>query len=115
MKFDELDSKMRVFETVHDVIVLPGINIVARLDGRNFTRLTREVHEFDAPFDIRFRDLMVETTRHLLECGFEAIYAYTESDEISILFHPSITPIDIVLCRCGIEMAGKPARLKGAV
>ena len=39
MKFDELDQRMRVYETAHDLCVLPGLWIVARLDGRNFTRL----------------------------------------------------------------------------
>ena len=34
MTFDELDTRMRLFETAHDVCVLPGISIVARLDGR---------------------------------------------------------------------------------
>ena len=47
MKFDELDSKMRVFETAHDRSVLPGMFLVARIDGRNFTRLTKEVHKFE--------------------------------------------------------------------
>jgi len=91
MKFDELDSRMRVFETAHDYVVLPGIYMVARIDGRNFTRLTKEVHQFQTPFDEQFRDYMVETTWHLMNCGFEALYGYTESDEISILFHPAIS------------------------
>jgi tRNA(His) 5'-end guanylyltransferase len=87
MKFDELDQKMRVFETAHDLCVLPGLYMVARLDGRGFTRLTKEVHEFEAPFDARFRDLMVQTAEHLMSgCGFNVVYGYTESDEISVLF-----------------------------
>lgn len=86
MKFDELDRRMRRFETSHDHSVLPGIYMVARIDGRSFTRLTKEVHAFDRPFDERFRDHMVETTRHLMECGFNVVYAYTQSDEISLLF-----------------------------
>ena len=32
MKFDELDARMRVYETAHDHCVLPGIYIVARLE-----------------------------------------------------------------------------------
>jgi tRNA(His) 5'-end guanylyltransferase len=64
MKFDELDARMRVYETAHDHCVLPGIYMVARLDGRSFTRLTRERHAFAAPFDERFRDLMLDTTEH---------------------------------------------------
>ena len=89
MKFDELDQRMRVFETAHDVCVLPGMFMVARLDGRGFTRLTKEVHKFEAPFDERFRDLMLDTTEFLMtDCGFSFVYGYTESDEISLLFAP---------------------------
>ena len=85
MKFDELDGKMRVFETAHDLCVLPGLWMVARLDGRNFTRLTKELQNFEVPFDERFRDLMVRTTEHLMNCGFRVVYGFTESDEISLL------------------------------
>jgi tRNA(His) 5'-end guanylyltransferase len=88
MKFDELDDKMRVFETAHDLCALPELYLAARIDGRSFTRLTREVHQFEAPFDARFRDMMVATTEHLMQCGFRVIYGYTQSDEISLLFHP---------------------------
>lgn len=87
MKFDELDSKMRVFETLHDYVILPEVYIVARIDGRGFTRLTKERHAFEAPFDIRFRDMMVATVEHLMDCGFRIIYGYTQSDEISLMFH----------------------------
>ena len=65
MTFDELDQRMRVFETAHDHSVLPGIFMVARIDGRGFTRLTKEIHPFEAPFDVRMRDMMVETVKHL--------------------------------------------------
>jgi len=86
MKFDDLDAKMRIFETTGDQTVLPGIYMVARLDGRSFTRLTKEVHRFEAPFDERFRDLMLNTVEHLMTCGFNIAYGFTESDEISLLF-----------------------------
>jgi tRNA(His) 5'-end guanylyltransferase len=87
MKFDDLDRQMRVFETTHDLCVLPGLYMVARLDGRNFTRLTKEVHPFEAPFDERFRDLMLDTTEHLMaNTGLKFTFGYTESDEISLLF-----------------------------
>lgn len=89
MKFDDLDARMRVFETAHDHCALPGLYLVARLDGRNFTRLTKEVHAFQAPFDERMRELMAETVRHLFFCGFRVAYGYTQSDEISLLLHPT--------------------------
>jgi tRNA(His) guanylyltransferase len=87
VKFDELDAKMRVFETSHDYLVVPGVFIVARLDGRSFTRLTKEIHRFEAPFDARFRDMMLGTVEHLMGCGIRIVYGYTQSDEISLLFH----------------------------
>lgn len=88
MKFSKFDEEMRRFEQSLDVCILPDFYIVARLDGRNFTRLTREICHFEAPFDEKFRDYMVETVRHLMQCGFNILYGYTESDEISLLFHP---------------------------
>ena len=70
MKFDELDEKMRVFETTHDLCVLPGIYMVARLDGRNFTKLTKKVHPFEVPFDTQFHEMMLTTTEYLMTgCG----------------------------------------------
>jgi tRNA(His) guanylyltransferase len=88
MQFDELDKQMRVFESINDQYVLPGIYMVARLDGRSFTRLTKEVHAFITPYDETFRDYMLQTGEHLMDCGFRIIYAFTHSDEISVLFHP---------------------------
>lgn len=87
MKFTELDNKMRVFETASDQCVLPGIYMVARIDGRHFHTLTKESGKFETPFDEKFRDLMIGTVEHLMKkSGFSFIYGYTESDEISLLF-----------------------------
>lgn len=87
MNFDKLDTTMRIFETNADQCVLPGIYMVARIDGRSFSRLTKEVCRFEAPYDERFRDMMVETVKHLMQCGFRVVFAYTQSDEISLLLH----------------------------
>lgn len=94
MKFTSLDKKMRVYETAHDHSVLPNIYIVARIDGRCFSKLTKETHDFEAPYDIKFRDIMVETVKHLMKCGFKVIYGYTQSDEISLLFDLSEDTFD---------------------
>lgn len=88
MKFDGFDKEMRIYEQSLDQIILPEIYIVARLDGRSFTKLTKEICEFEAPFDETFRDMMTGTTKALMESGFRIVYGYTESDEISLLFHP---------------------------
>jgi tRNA(His) guanylyltransferase len=91
MKFDDLEARMRVYETAHDHCVLPGLRIVVRLDGRGFTRLTKGTWELEAPFDLRFRDIMLETAEHLMDCGFSVSYAYTQSDEISLLLDSNDT------------------------
>ncbi len=88
MNFDDLDAKMRVYEQSLDQVLLPELYLVARLDGNRFTRLTKEICKFEAPFDTRFRDMMVETVKALMTYGFRVIYGFTESDEISLLFHP---------------------------
>lgn len=87
MDFDTLDKQMRGFEQSLDRTMLQGTYIVARLDGHGFTRLTKKEWELEKPFDIRFRDIMIDTLRHLMNCGFRIIYGYTQSDEISLLFH----------------------------
>ena len=87
MDFDTLDKQMRRFEQSLDRTMLEGIYVVARLDGHGFTRLTKKEWNLEKPFDIKFRDAMIETTKHLMNCGFRMIYGYTQSDEISMLFH----------------------------
>ena len=87
MDFDTLDKQMRRFEQSLDRTMLEGIHVVVRLDGHGFTRLTKKEWDLEKPFDIPFRDAMIETTKHLMDCGFRIVYGYTQSDEISLLFH----------------------------
>lgn len=87
MNFDELDKTMRVYEESIDQSILSDMYMVARIDGRSFSRLTKEICDFEAPFDQRFRDMMVNTVKELMDCGFRIVYGFSESDEISLLFH----------------------------
>lgn len=87
MKVETLDRRMRVFETAHDHSVLPGIHMVARIDGRSFSHLTRVVLGLTEPYDLRLRDCMVATLQHLVcGTGFSILYGYTQSDELNLLF-----------------------------
>ena len=74
--------RMRELECFRAIRLLPGTWPVIRVDGRNFTRLVGE--RFARPFDPAFRDLMEQTARALLH-ELQGIYAYTMSDEISLL------------------------------
>ena len=107
MKFSELDSKMRVYETAHDYCVLPGIWIVDRLDGRTFTSLTKKICNFEAPYDLKFRDYMLETIEHLMNAKIKIIYAYTQSDEISLLLDLSEQAFNRKLRKLNSVLAGE--------
>ena len=86
MHFNEFDSIMRVYEESLDQYILPDMYIAVRLDGRSFTSLTKKMN-FEKPFDVKFRDMMVDTVKALMEAGFRVVYGFTQSDEISLLFH----------------------------
>ncbi len=88
MKFDKFDSLMRQYEESLDQKLPPNIWPLVRLDGRNFGTLV-ESHHLERPYDHRFYEAMLETAKHLMQCGFQGIYAYVESDEISVLFDRS--------------------------
>jgi tRNA(His) guanylyltransferase len=83
MSPDEFESRLRSLEVFHSLRLPSGSWLIPRLDGRGFSRFTET--RFEKPFDTRFHDGMVETARVVLE-EFQGIYAYTESDEISVLF-----------------------------
>jgi tRNA(His) 5'-end guanylyltransferase len=85
MRWTELESGQRAREWFHTLTAPAGMWMVVRVDGRGFSRFTEE--RFDKPFDARFSRLMVETAQALLT-EFGARYAYTESDEISVVLDP---------------------------
>ena len=58
---------------------------MARLDGRAFHTLTKELG-VEKPFDTGFRDAMVNAAKHLMQSGFNTVYSFVQSDEISVLF-----------------------------
>ena len=87
MKTDAMEVAQREREYFHGLTVLPGSWTVIRVDGRSFSRFTAQ--HFEKPFDPQFSDLMVTAAQALLtELGGR--YAYTESDEISVLFDPRL-------------------------
>ncbi len=83
---DAFEKQMRSLEYFHSLRLLPGAWVVIRVDGRGFSRFTQS--KFEKPFDPEFHRVMVRAASALLE-GLHGIYAYTESDEISVLFPPN--------------------------
>ena len=84
-----LSQRLRPYEHHADQRALPGVFLLARLDGRGFSKLTKEVlHErLEAPFDESFHEAMLQTLELLMSEGFHIIYGHTHSDEFSLLFH----------------------------
>lgn len=62
---------------------LPYLPVLARLDGKAFHTFTKGL---DRPYDKRFTDCMVEATKYLVQ-ETHALTGYTQSDEITLLFH----------------------------
>jgi tRNA(His) 5'-end guanylyltransferase len=106
MKFCDLDKKMRVYEQSLDQTIAPDVFLVARLDGRSFSRLTKEICNFEAPFDVKFRDMMINTVKQLMNSGFNIVYGFTESDEISLLFHKEETAFNRKVRKYNSILAG---------
>ena len=107
MKTKQLQKNLRSYETAYDFSVPPNTYMIARIDGRNFTRLTKERHNFERPFDAKFRDLMIATTKHLMHCGFPVTYAYYQSDEISLLFDINIDTFSRKIRKYNSVLAGE--------
>ncbi len=82
MDSDEFESRMRALEYFHALRMLPGTWPVIRVDGRGFSKFTEA--RFEKPFDAQFSQFMVKTAEALL-VALGGMYAYTESDEISVL------------------------------
>lgn len=81
MSNDSLGDRMKAYERLETgQRFLPMLPIYARIDGRGFSRFTQG---FDMPYDPRFREAMLDTTRWLVE-QTQARVGYTQSDEISL-------------------------------
>lgn len=84
MDKDELGDRMKEYEGVEaHARFMPLLPIIARLDGRSFSRFTRGMRR---PFDGDFTRCMIETTKYLVE-HTGATIGYTQSDEISLAWH----------------------------
>lgn len=81
--FDELCSEMKKFEQFGELAVLPCSYIIVRVDGSNFHEFTERM-SYEKPFDRTFSDIMVGVASDIMT-KYNAIFAYTQSDEISFL------------------------------
>lgn len=82
MHGDDLGDRMKAYELAEaGRRFLPRVPILARIDGRSFSRWTRTLRR---PFDERFSAAMIATARYLLDQSGARV-AYVQSDEISLV------------------------------
>ncbi len=72
-------------------VMIPTLPVIIRLDGNNFHNWTKGL---DRPFDRGLTDLMIETTKALVQ-ETNAIIGYCQSDEITLILYSSDKTKDI--------------------
>lgn len=83
MNKDTLGEKMKTYEQQYSFSLLPLIPIISRIDGKCFHSFTKDLKR---PYDENLMNLMVETTKFLVE-KTNAIIGYSQSDEISLIWY----------------------------
>jgi len=76
------DRMKQNYENVSRIMLTKRMPLIIRLDGCAFHTLTKKL---DKPFDIGFKDCMLETANFLVENIMGCKLAYVQSDEISLL------------------------------
>jgi len=84
---DSLGDRMKEYETCFDIKLPHRLPLIIRLDGRSFHTVTRSLN-LTRPVDEAFHRAMVKTAIYLGETISNARFAYTQSDEISLLIYP---------------------------
>ncbi len=79
---NDLSSRMKAYEACYDVRVPARTYTIIRLDGKGFSKYTRM---FKKPFDDNLSNVMDAATIELCKT-FNPKFAYTQSDEISLMF-----------------------------
>jgi tRNA(His) 5'-end guanylyltransferase len=84
VKNDDFGDRMKLLESAEaGRRLMPLLPALARLDGKGFSRFT---HGMERPFDKRMSDLMVETTKYLVQ-ETNAVCGYCQSDEITLAWY----------------------------
>ncbi|OTB04069.1 hypothetical protein M426DRAFT_73640 [Hypoxylon sp. CI-4A] len=80
-----LADRMKQYEAAFEFTLPTSSPTILRLDGHAFSSFTAQPH-FRRPFDQRIHDAMIATCSDLLDFFPRATVAYTQSDEITLIF-----------------------------
>lgn len=79
-----LGDRMKGYEEASLLKLPRRVPVILRLDGKAFHTWTKEA-KLERPFDKTFLGIMAHTMKFLVDNIQGAVFAYTQSDEISIL------------------------------
>lgn len=79
-----LAERMKGYEKVWDFKLPRRMPVIIRLDGKNFHTFTKDLTK---PFDQAFMNDMMCCGEYLCQNVQNTVFAYTQSDEISLLLH----------------------------
>jgi tRNA(His) 5'-end guanylyltransferase len=77
----DIATRMKEYESIPRIRLIPKVPVLIRLDGKAFHTLTRDMEKCDK----RFQRCMWETAKYLCENIQGCRFAYVQSDEISLL------------------------------
>lgn len=76
-----LGDRMKMYENVSSINLMRRTPVIIRIDGKCFSSYTKN---FTKPYDEDIANIMIETTRHLMNNIQGAVLGFTQSDEISL-------------------------------
>ncbi len=82
---DEFGDRMKLYEQVEaGKRLMPLLPICVRIDGKGFSKWTKGLAK---PYDSGLSDLMIDTTKYLVDNIDGCKIGYTQSDEISLVIY----------------------------
>lgn len=79
-----IGNRMKTYEAVTDLTLMPRAPVVIRVDGKGFSRLTKQMGAAK-PFDTGFRLIMDAVMREMCAQIQGCVLGYAQSDEISFI------------------------------
>lgn len=91
MFFKNLKDKCEYYRSLTDYKLMPNSYTLVMVDGHKFSKMIK--NKFKKPFDDMFINMMNETAKYLCEQVQGVKFAYTQSDEISLIITDFDTPM----------------------
>jgi len=84
IKHLSLYERMKIYEKAYDIKLPIRLPIIIRIDGKKFKNMSKK-WKLEKPYDYVFIDTMNETGKYLCKNIQNCIFAFLQSDEISLL------------------------------